>query len=300
MSETATIVGASGRLGLELCEVLGSERRIRGLSRTRPRTVAGWDWESAELLSPQEIQRVPQPSDNLVIYSAGLVGHQECEARPELAKALNCDIPEHIARRCQEQGARFVYVSTDAVFGGEGGNYSEADPTAPFSEYGWSKLAGENAVLASCEHALVIRTNFFGWFGEGRRSILDFFVQRLETGVKCQGYEDYVVSSAYVAAVAEALRDLLARDVAGVVHVASHDAASKYDFGVRVARALGVSESLVERVSVPKSAGVGGSRDLSLNCALAESLLGRPLTTLDDDLERAIRDRAVAVVGEPQ
>ena len=300
MNETATIVGASGRLGLELCEVLRGYRTVRGLSRTRPGTVAGWNWEPAELLSLEEIQRIPQPSDNLVIYSAGLVGHQECEARPELAKALNRDIPERIARRCQEQATRFVYMSTDAVFGGEGGNYSEVDPTAPFSEYGRSKLAGENAVLASCEHALVIRTNFFGWFGEGRRSILDFFVRRLEAGAKCKGYDDYVVSSAYVAAAAEALRDLLSCDVAGVVHVASHDAASKFDFGVRVARALGVSESLVERASVPDSAGVGGSRDLSLNCAFAESLLGRPLTTLNDDLERAIRDRTGAAVGAPQ
>lgn len=77
-----------------------------------------------------------------------------------------------------EVDSKFIYVATDAVFGGSGKHYRESDALDPFALYWETNLAGEEAVLSETD-ALVVRTNFVGWSPPGDTSILEFFLQEL-------------------------------------------------------------------------------------------------------------------------
>ena len=165
-----------------------------------------------------------------------------------------------------------MLISTDAVFDGARGHYSEADAPNPTSVYGRTKLEGEQLALASTD-ALVARTNFFGWSPTGRRSILEFFVNALSNGEQVRGFTDFTTSSAYVQVLAEALWDLCALEATGLVHLTSPEALTKYEFGVAVAEEFGLDAGLI----TPTTSDMQPPRegDISLDVARAESWLGR-------------------------
>ena len=231
---------------------------------------------------------------DVVLNTAALASHQICEENPELAHKVNAIGAKNVAIAAGEIGAQLLHISTDAVFDGKFGNYREADATSPFSIYGQTKLAGEQAVLATLPTALVVRTNFFGWSPTGTRSILEFFVNSLTQGIRVDGYLNYFVSSIYAQDLSQALFELSDLRHSGLLHVVSSDSISKYDFGVAVAEQWDLDARLIQAAHAIHHEGTDSlTRDLSLNTDKAMELLGRRLPTQLEGIQRAKMDLPV-------
>jgi dTDP-4-dehydrorhamnose reductase len=96
-----------------------------------------------------------------VINAAAFTAVDGAESEPDAAFALNRDAPREIANACAALGAPLIHLSTDYVFdGAKVTPYVETDTTAPLNVYGASKLAGEQAVLASNAKAAIVRTSW--------------------------------------------------------------------------------------------------------------------------------------------
>ena len=152
--------------------------------------------------------------------------------------------------------------------------------------------AGEQLALAN-PHALVVRTNFFGWSPTGERSILEFFVNELGAGHAVRGFTDFTVTSAYAPALCGYLDRLVELRATGVLHVTSPDALTKYAFGVAVAEEFGLDPSLI----TPTTADVAPprNRDLSLDVSRAQSRCSaRPCCSSAQGIARAHADAAAA------
>ena len=96
---------------------------------------------------------------NVVIHAAAVTNNRHVEDDPTEAIEVNVKGTANIALACLEGQARLVYLSTDYVYKGDKGNYSEEDEIEPFNLYAWTKLGGECAVRAIPDH-LIIRTSF--------------------------------------------------------------------------------------------------------------------------------------------
>lgn len=93
-----------------------------------------------------------------------------CEEIPERAYAVNALRPKNVALAVNNVGGKLIHISTDFVFDGEKGNYSETDEPNPISVYGKTKLEGENFILNGGVSASIYRTSvLYGWPGEGQR-----------------------------------------------------------------------------------------------------------------------------------
>lgn len=103
-----------------------------------------------------------------IINAAAYTAVDKAESDAERAFAVNRDGARHLAEAAEAAGAAMLHISTDYVFDGAGGAlYDEAAQTAPQNIYGASKLAGEQAVLAACRRAVVMRTSWvFGAHGQ--------------------------------------------------------------------------------------------------------------------------------------
>ena len=98
---------------------------------------------------------------SLVVNAAAYTAVDAAEDDADAAFRANRDGPAELARLCEAAGIPLIHVSTDYVFDGlKGAPYVETDPTAPQGVYGASKLAGEQAVLAACSRAIVLRTSW--------------------------------------------------------------------------------------------------------------------------------------------
>ena len=286
------VTGAQGFLGANLGAFLEGRATRVGLARTASASPCFDQVLGVDLVVPEALEAaVAETRPDVIVHAAALSSHEACESDPALAQIMNVDVTERVARTAEACGARFILISTDAVFDGQCGNYSESDETNPFSVYGRTKLEGEKRA-AEATQALILRTNFFGWSNTGKRSILEFFVNELSAGNSVRGFTDFTVTSMYVQHLAQAIWQLGNLSDSGVLHVASRDALTKYEFGMAVAHRFDLPEHLISPAAADPSAIPPRSRNISLNTDKLASILGGPVPSQAEGIDLAHRDAA--------
>ncbi len=96
---------------------------------------------------------------DVILHTAAMTSNRDVEANPVAADNVNVRGTANLVRTCDRTRIRFVYLSTDYVYQGDRGNYSETDEVVPFNLYASTKVAGEKAVRRVPNH-LIIRTSF--------------------------------------------------------------------------------------------------------------------------------------------
>jgi dTDP-4-dehydrorhamnose reductase len=144
------VTGGSGQLASALSAAAGARPILRV---GRPE----FDFDRPATLA--DLLRDTAPS--LIVNAAAYTAVDRAETDAEAAAAANHQGPAIMAEYCASAGIPLLHVSTDYVFDGlKGAPYVETDPTSPTCVYGATKLAGEQAVLAACPRAVVLRTSW--------------------------------------------------------------------------------------------------------------------------------------------
>ena len=155
------IVGANGQLGRDSIEILGPKHRV-------------WASDAAEvdITDQAQVQALfAEHQPEVVINCAAFTAVDACESNVEASMAVNARGPELLALSCRDHGTRLIQVSTDYVFDGSRPApepYLEGDRAEPFSMYGKSKLAGEEAVQQILDNHLIVRTAWL--YGIGNKN----------------------------------------------------------------------------------------------------------------------------------
>jgi len=231
------ITGAGGQLGQALRTSGPAGADIVALDR------AGLDIGDAGAVATQVARIGPDLIINAAAYTA--VDRAESEAAP--AWRINAAGAGHLAAAAAAGQARFVHVSTDFVFDGSGGGpYRPDHPTAPLGVYGASKRAGEEAVLAACPGALIVRTAWvYGAAGHNFvRTMLRLMAERDAVRVVA----DQIGTPTYAPGLARAIWALDAAGATGIHHWTDSGVASWYDFAVAIqeeALAMGLLDRAV-------------------------------------------------------
>ncbi len=237
------IFGATGMLGHALFTLLSEReeldvhataRRREGLSRWFPPDlaarihggVAAEDFGSV-------LRALDEAAPDTVINGIGVIKQLPEAQDPIVAIAINALFPHRLAFACKAAGARLIHVSTDCVFSGAKGSYTEDDvPDAP-DLYGRTKLLGE----VTGPGCLTLRTSIVGHELVGRHGLVEWF---LAQEGKVQGFVQAVYTGFPTVELARILaeRILPGEALTGLYHVASAPI-SKYDLLRLVADAYG-------------------------------------------------------------
>ena len=201
---------------------------------------------------------------------------------------MNARLPGLVAQACRERGVRLVALSTDLVFPGDRPFVNESYPTGPRSLYGRTKRAGEEAVLLACPRAAVARVALVVGQGHGSRSTSSESVARaLRAGRPQRLFTDEYRTPIDPESVARALARLVEGAGAGLYHLGGPERVSRYELGLRVARAFGLAASgIVASVQAEHQGPDARAPDVSLDSSRARRELG----WAPRDLEEAIRD----------
>lgn len=277
------VTGASGFLGASVVSAAAAAGRAvtgtvhrNSLEHYAVRTICA---DLTDASTVRELLGDLKP--DCVINCVAFTSVDGCESDAGHARMLNVEVPRLLAAACSEAGARFAHISTDSVFDGTRGFYTEDDVPAPVNVYAQTKLAGEQAALAGLPRALVLRTNFIGISPGRRTGLADWLHGRFQAGERIAGFTDVVFSPLLADNVARTALEMLDLDLHGLYHLAAHDSISKYDFACRLGGALGHDTSLVDRATLA-SAKLAAPRplDTSLSPARAEAALGRKMETV--------------------
>jgi dTDP-4-dehydrorhamnose reductase len=289
------ITGASGLLGLNLtltAQARGAE--ITAAYAHHPIRVPGVQTEKQDLADGRALaELVNRVRPDWTVHCAALTNVDWCEAHAEAARFFHEDVSRNLANAVRNTGGSLVYISTDAVFDGVRGDYSEADPCVPLNTYALTKLAGESAAREVLPAALVVRTNFYGWKLEGQPGLAEWVLRELEADHPVPGFVDVIFTPMLANDLSEVLLDMMERRLEGVYHIGNSQPCSKFDFARVLARVFGLSESLVQPTSVARSSlRAPRPKNTSLRTDKAVAALGRPMTDLLPAVERfrAFRD----------
>jgi dTDP-4-dehydrorhamnose reductase len=247
------IVGASGFLGSNLAVTASARNKVIGHSSHHPVMARDITAVVDDLTVTDGAARlIDRARPELVVNCAALADVDACERDPEAAHRLNATLAADLASACARHDVDLVHVSTDAVFGASPGPYTVESPPSPLNEYGRSKLAGEMAVREAHPSAMILRTNIVGWSPTGRRSLLEYFWNRLSAGQTAPGFHDVQFRPVAAGDLWPMLLAWLYEPglTGGIRHATGTTLLSKFDFGRAVAEAFGFDPSLVERSSV--------------------------------------------------
>ena len=250
------ITGASGLLGLNLAlEASGAryhgQHTVFGVVNSQALQTKAFTVIPCNLLAPGAVERLlDQTQPDWVIHCAALANLDACEADPALASELNTEVPRRLAQYVSRGGARLVHISTDSVFDGLRGNYTETDAPNPRGVYSRTKLAGELAVAEADPSAIIARVVLYGWSMGGKRSLAEFFFNNLSAGRQVMGFTDVFFCPLLANDLGHMLIAMLEKRLSGLYHVVSSEHLSKYDFGLCIAQRFGLDASLIKPVSV--------------------------------------------------
>lgn len=236
------VLGASGMLGNAMIRVMSEKTdwqvcgTVRSVSAKRlfsdgiaERLIPGINVEQHDALMQAFIQTRP----DVVINCVGLIKQLADADAPLAAIPINALLPHRLARLCEVAGARLVHMSTDCVFSGEKGMYTEADIADANDLYGRSKYLGE----VDYPHAITLRTSIIGHELEGARSLVGWFLAQ-EGSVK--GFKHAIFSGLPTVEMALLIRDYVIPhpELHGLYHV-SAEPINKFDLLTLVAQAYG-------------------------------------------------------------
>jgi dTDP-4-dehydrorhamnose reductase len=194
-------------------------------------------------------------------------------------------LPQRISHACAGSGARLIHFSSDGVFSGTKGGYSEDDPPDATDVYGMAKFLGE----VRDQHAISIRTSMIGHELQAANGLLEWFL--LQQG-KCTCFRRTIFSGLPTVELARILRDFVIGkpDLSGVYHVAAR-AISKFDLLRLVAEVYGKTIELVpdDRAVIDRS--LNADRFLSATGYQAPDWPGLIRTMHEDHIRRAICPR---------
>lgn len=245
------VTGASGLLGLNMCLRLAGQHDVYGLVNTHSLAGVPFPITQVDLLNREATwKEISLIQPETIIHCAAMANVDDCEENPEAARLINTEVPGHLAELCAQSKIHLVYISTDAVFDGKRGDYSEADEPNPQSVYARTKLEGEQRVLYADKNALIARVNFYGFSLSGKRSLAEFFLNNLSAGNRVKGFVDVMFCPLYAPELGILIMKMLQKKLSGIYHTVSCECLSKYTFGVRIAEKFGFDKDLIEPVSV--------------------------------------------------
>ncbi|WP_258100201.1 SDR family oxidoreductase [Marinoscillum pacificum] len=248
------VTGANGLLGQKLVAILRDEKGIeliataRGVNRNPE---GGYTYLSADLRNMDGIKVFIEICDpDVIIHCAAMTQVDECEQNQELCWENNVDTTQNLIEIAKSCNAHFVYVSTDFVFDGKEGPYTERDMPKPISVYGESKLAAEKLLHQSGISYAIVRTVLvYGTSLNASRSNLVLWVKKsLEAGEPIKVVNDQWRTPTLAEDLAKGCYLVAKGKHEGIFHISGEGMMTPYEMALKVAESYGLNASLITEV----------------------------------------------------
>ena len=297
------LTGANGLVGQAVARRLGRWPGADLLATGRASRFAGaglaGGYTALDVTDSAAVERVFQDfAPGVVVHCAGTARVEACEADRAACWALNVDATAGLASACRRYGSRLVLLSTDFVF--SDGPSGETDRPDPTGTYGRTKLAAENALVASrLPSWAVVRTTLVYGAPEGtsvRLDLVRWLVHELSAGRPVRVASDQLRTPTYDDDLADGVARIVLGGKAGLFHIAGRELVSPLAVAHAVADVFGLDAGLISPATTAELH-PGAPRPLrgGLLILRAESELGYRPRPLADALA-AVRSR----LGEPQ
>jgi len=186
----------------------------------------------------------------IVVHAGAVSKPDECELNQKEALRINTEGTVTMLSNAAKHKCFFIFISTDFVFDGEAGMYTEVDSPNPVNFYGKTKLEAEEAVKRyNLDWAIVRTVLVYGKPMAGRSNILTIVKEKLEKGEAYNVVDDQVRTPTYVEDLAAGIIAIMEKRACGIYHLSGINILTPYEMACKTADFLGLDKSLINRVT---------------------------------------------------
>jgi len=283
------VTGCGGFVGGAIVYQAGGEWDLHAASRGEPLAQRdGLAWHVLDLTDGRRLDALlDKTGPDAIVHAAAMANIDYCEAHPDEARRINVAVVDRIAEWCVRRDARMVYISTDNVFDGVKGRYTEEDPPNPLNVYAETKVEAERVVASMPGNWVIARPSVvmgLPMLGVGN-SFLSRMIPALEKGETLYVPDNEIRSTIDVVTLARALLELAENDFSGYLHLAGNDILNRHEMVRRIAIQLGYPP---DRIVARNPDWIPGRAPRPLDASLcnrkARTLLRTPMLGVEDGL----------------
>ncbi|HME54284.1 MAG TPA: SDR family oxidoreductase [Candidatus Lokiarchaeia archaeon] len=276
------IVGCTGMLGSSIMLAETNHQLFGTYVGDKPRSKNIHEMDITN--SAQVIRTVEKFKPEAIINTAAITNVDLCEEKPDIARSLHVEGTKNLVDIARKMDLYFLYISTDSVFDGNKGNYSELDDVNPPNVYAQTKYEGELEALAY-DNASVARTNIYGLNWLPKESIAEWILHSLRLQKEITLFEDVSFTPILTNFFADVLFNMIEKRVTGIFHVAGTESITKLDFGLKIASIYGVNPDCIRPISISEF-NFKAPRPLNptLNCTKIQETLRLDLMNVEQGL----------------
>lgn len=265
------IIGASGFLGTKLMKSLKKDFEVFGTCFDKKIKAL----HHLDITHEREVNDLFQEIEpQVVIHVGGITNVDACEQERKKTWKVNVLSTKNIINACLKHNSKLVYFSTDYVFDGKKGDYSETDKPNPISYYAETKVESEKMVLKH-KNNLVLRTAvLYGYNNkQDKMHFMKLVCTKLNNGQKVNAFVDWIRTPTLIDDIAHALTILIRKNKAGIYHVVGSETISMHDFALKISETFNLDKSLVKKASMKDFEKMAGRPfDSSLNISKIKNL----------------------------
>lgn len=247
------IAGANGLLGQKLIQTFDGKYEViaSGIEDHFVFENNNFNYIILDITNPIQCKQiVTDIKPDIIVNAASVTNVDECEIKRDLCWNVNVKGVENLASAAKRNMALLIHISTDYIFDGKDGPYSEEDRPNPIGYYGKSKLASENVCRMIGVPFAIIRTSVL--FGLGINVKQNFFLW-LNTNLK-QGKDLNIVTDQFntptlVDDLADGISKIIQSSAYGLFHISGKEYINRYDFAVTLAESFGYDKKLIHPIT---------------------------------------------------
>ncbi|TAE38625.1 MAG: SDR family oxidoreductase [Runella slithyformis] len=246
------VTGSNGLLGQKLMELLVQQPDIKPIATARgvnrlPFT-DGYEYYAMDITDPAQVAEVIEKTrPDAIIHGAAMTNVDQCEFEKENCWAQNVKAVEYLITACQKHDIFLCHVSTDFIFDGAAGPYTEEAQANPLSFYGWSKYAAEKLVQHSSVRWAIARTVLvYGIAYDMSRSNIILWVKKsLEDGKNIKVVTDQWRTPTLAEDLAMGCYLIGNQQPTGIFNISGKDFLTPYEMAIKTADYFKLDKSLI-------------------------------------------------------
>ncbi|MDH4222363.1 MAG: SDR family oxidoreductase [candidate division Zixibacteria bacterium] len=247
------ITGSNGLLGQKLVKAFSSNHQTTGIDLQTESliTSSNFTYLNIGILEQEKLEELfPSFSPEVVINAGAYTDVDKCEQNEKEAWSVNVNGVKILVKLCRETEAKLIHLSTDYIFNGKKGPYSEEAIPHPINYYGITKLVSENVISNDVIDFLIVRTNVLYGKSLGRaHNFVSTVINKLSNREEYIAAEDLYNNPTLADNLAETIKEAVEKNILGILNIAGGDKTlSRYDFVVKIAEKFNLDQGLIKKV----------------------------------------------------
>ncbi len=247
------VTGANGLLGQAITSLFTRESDctiIQTSFEDKPYTDYGHSYEMLDITKKEDVKRIIGfYTPEVIINCAAYTNVDKCEAERELSWKINVDGVKNLIIAARRNNSKIIHYSTDYVFDGKNGPYTEEAVPNPISFYGREKLASENALITSDINFCIIRTLVL--YGIGNNVKLNFalwLIEKLKNNESVNVVTDQISNVTMIDDLAWGTLKIIEKNCRGIYNIAGSDILSRYDFAINLCNVFQYDQKFIKPI----------------------------------------------------